>query len=118
ATLVYLTACQAISQWTDPLLPRDCVTLITGASGGVGVASVQVAKAMGHKVIGLSRNPDKSKKLVELGADAVFNPQDSEWRAKLKSFLAGKRVDLAIDNIGGELFGQVIDTLGNRGCVS
>src|SRR5437773_1967611 len=51
ATLVYLTAYQAISQWTDPPLPRDCVTLITGASGGVGVASVDVAKAIGHTVI-------------------------------------------------------------------
>jgi NADPH2:quinone reductase len=118
ATLVYLAAYQAISQWTDPPLPRVCVTLITGASGGVGVASVQLGKAMGHRIIGLSRSADKSKKLVELGADAVFNPQDPDWPKKLKSFLQGKRVDLAIDSIGGELFSQVINTLGDRGRVS
>ena len=50
ATLVYLTAYQAITQWVD--LPAKPVTLITGASGGVGVASVHLAKAMGHLVIG------------------------------------------------------------------
>jgi NADPH:quinone reductase len=118
ATLVYLTALQAISQWTDPPLPKECVTLITGASGGVGVASLHLANASGHRVIGLSRSPDKSKKLIELGAEAIFNPQDKDWPAKLKDYLNGKRVDLAIDNIGGELFNQVIDTLGNRGRVS
>jgi NADPH2:quinone reductase len=118
ATLVYLTAYQAIMQWTDPPLPENCVTLVTGASGGVGVASVHLAKALGHRVIGLSRSPDKSKKLIELGADAIFNPQDDQWRKKLKEFLQGNRVDLAIDNIGGEHFSQVIDTLADRGRVS
>jgi NADPH2:quinone reductase len=118
ATLVYLTAYQAITQWTDPPLPEECVTLVTGASGGVGVASVQLAGAMGHRVIGLSRRADKSKILVELGADAVFNPRDPDWPKKLKDYLQGKRVDLAIENIGGELFSQVIDTLGDRGRVS
>ena len=95
ATLVYLTAYQAIMQWTDPPLPPDCVTLITGASGGVGVASVQLAKALGHTVIGLSRSPEKSRRLIELGASAVFDPQDSEWRKKVKNLLNGRRVDLA-----------------------
>src|SRR5207248_9329575 len=49
ATLVYLTAFQAITQWAD--LPKNPVTLITGASGGVGVASTHLAKALGHTVI-------------------------------------------------------------------
>jgi NADPH2:quinone reductase len=119
ATLVYLTAYQAMTQWTDPPLPvQGCVTLVSGASGGVGVASVQLASAMGHRVIGLSRSAEKAKQLIELGADAVFNPNDNQWRTKLKDYLNGKRVDLAIDNIGGELFPQVIETLGDRGRVS
>src|SRR5687767_1203291 len=45
APLVYLTAYQAVSQWGD--LPPS-VVLITGASGGVGVASIHLAKALGH----------------------------------------------------------------------
>ena len=66
ATLVYLTAYQALTMW-GPLPPR-AVVLITGASGGVGVASIQLAAAMGHTVIGLSRSPEKSRQLEQLGA--------------------------------------------------
>ena len=53
APLVYLTAWQALTQWHD--LPARANVLITGGSGGVGVASIQLAVAMGHKVIAMSR---------------------------------------------------------------
>src|SRR5207237_254567 len=82
ASLVYLTAHQAITQWDD--LPKEgCVTLITGASGGVGVATTQLAKAMGHTVIGLSRSEEKSKRLRELGADFTFDPTVPTWRKQM-----------------------------------
>lgn len=115
ASLVYLTAYQALSQWGD--LPPS-VVLITGASGGVGVASTQLATAMGHRVVALSRSEGKRKHLIELGAAVALNPEDERWPATLKEQLGGKRVDLAIDNIGGALFSKVIDTLGNHGKVS
>jgi NADPH2:quinone reductase len=116
ATLVYLTAYQALTIWGP--LPASSVVLITGVSGGVGVASLQLAKAMGHTVIGLSRNVEKNRRLEELGAKAVFNPGDPQWHKSLKGFLAPRRVDLAIDNIGGKLLSEVIDTLGDSGKVS
>jgi NADPH2:quinone reductase len=116
ATLVYLTAWQALTQWPD--LPRPATVLVTGASGGVGVASVQLAAAMGHRVVGLSRDPRKAQKIKELGAEAVFDPQDKTWRKAAKDLLAGKGVDLAIDNIGGTLLPEVIETLGYGGRVS
>ena len=50
ATLVYLTAYQALTMWGP--LPPSAVVLVTGASGGVGVAAVQLAAAMGYKVLG------------------------------------------------------------------
>ncbi len=76
ATLVYLTAYQALTMWGP--LPPSAVVLVTGASGGVGVARVQLAAAMGYKVLGLSRNPEKSRRLEQLGATATFNPEDPE----------------------------------------
>jgi NADPH2:quinone reductase len=118
ATLVYLTAFQAIGQWNDPPLPPGCVTLVTGASGGVGVATIQLARALGHTVIGLSRSQEKAARLRELGATMTFDPSDPAWPKKLKEALAGRRVDLAIDNIGGPLFNQVIETLADRGRIS
>ena len=116
ATLVYLTAYQAITQWPD--IPRGATVLVTGASGGVGVASVQLAAAMGHTVVGLSRDADKARRVKELGAIAVFDPQDKAWRKQVKELLGGKGVDLAIDNIGGTLLPDVIETLGQNGRVS
>ncbi len=116
ATLVYLTAYQAITQWHD--LPRNSVILITGATGGVGVASVHLGKALGHTVIGLSRSEEKSQKLREIGADATFDPTGTQWRRRVKEFLKERRVDLAIDSVGGELFNDLLSTLGENGRVS
>ena len=116
ATLVYLTAYQALTMWGP--LPVPAVVLVTGASGGVGVAAVQLAAAMGHKVLALSRSPEKSLRLAQLGAFATFNPEDPQWRPAVKTMLAPRRVDLAIDNIGGKLLPEVIDTLGELGRVS
>jgi NADPH:quinone reductase len=116
ASLVYVTAFQALSQWED--LPKQAVVLISGASGGVGVASTQLAKAMGHTVIGLSRGEQKRTSLKSLGMDLGLDPADAQWRKKLSEFLGKRKVDLAIDSVGGTLFNQLIATLGDRGRVS
>lgn len=116
APLVYLTAYQALTQWGE--LPPSSVVLVTGASGGVGVAGVQLAKAMGHTVVAMSRSQAKGKTLRQLGADEVVNPEDTQWRKRVKEYLAGRRVDLAIENIGGSLFSELLDTLGEHGKVS
>ncbi len=115
APLVYLTAYQAITQWGE--LPPS-VVLITGASGGVGVASLQLATAAGHTTVALSRSEEKQLELKKLGATITLNPQDSDWPAQLKKLLQNQKVDLVIDNIGGPLFNDVIGTLGMNGKVS
>jgi NADPH2:quinone reductase len=116
ATLVYLTAYQALTMW-GPLTPAS-VVLISGASGGVGVATVQLAAAMGHTVIALSRSPEKASRLRQLGAAVTLDPHDSQWRQAAKAQLAPRRVDLAVDNIGGKLLPEIIDTLGDNGRAS
>jgi NADPH:quinone reductase len=116
APLVYETAYQAISQWND--LPEKSIVLITGATGGVGVASVHLAKSLGFMVIGLSRSAEKSARLRELGVDMTFDPNDPNWKKSLKDHLGKARVNLAIDNIGGALFADVIDVMGAHGRIS
>jgi NADPH:quinone reductase len=116
ATLVYLTAYQALTAWGP--LPSGRVVLVTGASGGVGVASIQLALALGHTVVALSRSEDKRRRLTELGATLCLDPTESSWRLALKKALAPRRVELAIDNVGGALFSEIIDTLGDDGKVS
>src|SRR3984957_18835984 len=120
APLVYLTAWQALTQWTDPPAPPPpgSVLLVTGASGGVGTASVQLGKSMGLTVVGLSRSAEKSAKLRTLGADFVFDPADPNLRKAIMSAIAPKKVDIVVDSVGGALFNQVIATLGYGGRVS
>lgn len=116
ATLVYLTAYQALTTWGP--LPQSAVVLVTGASGGVGVASVQLASAMGYSVVALSRSAEKRRQLQQIGSTTTFDPADPEWRQRAKAKLAPRRVDLAIDNIGGKLLPEVLDMLGDGGRVS
>lgn len=116
ATLVYLTAYQALTMWGE--LPTRAVVLVTGASGGVGVATVQLAAAMGYTVLALSRSAEKARRLEQLGAHATFSPENPQWRQAAKEAAGPGRVNLAVDNIGGKLLPEVIDTLGDQGRVS
>jgi len=120
APLVFLTAWQALTQWSDPPAPprEGSVLLVTGASGGVGTASVLLGRAMNLTVVALSRSEEKGAKLKELGADFVFNPQDQDLSKAILAATAPKRVDLAVDTVGGALFNEVIATLGRGGRIS
>jgi NADPH2:quinone reductase len=116
APLVYLTAWQALNMWGS--LESPAVILVTGASGGVGVASVQLAAALGHTVVALSRDSKKGERLRQLGAALALDPGDPGWRKALKSELGSRRVALAVDSVGGKLLPEVIETLGEQGKVS
>ena len=120
APLVFLTAWQALTQWSEPPAPPPAggVVLVTGASGGVGVASVLLAKSMGMTVVALSRSEPKRARLLELGADLVFDPARSDLRKAIITALAPRKVDLAIDNVGGALFHQIIAVLEHGGRIS
>ena len=61
---------------------------------------------------------EEHSELQKIGAAAAFDPHDAQWRQQVKDFLKGRRVDLAIDNIGGASFSELLDTLGNNGKVS
>ncbi len=120
APLVFLTAWQALTQWSEPEAPPapGTVLLVTGASGGVGVASVLLGKSMGLTVVALSRSASKGEKLRELGADFVFDPADPNLRKSILAALAPRKVDLVVDNVGGPLFNQLIAVLGYGGRIS
>src|SRR5512133_26753 len=115
-SIVYLTAWQALTMWGS--LQQHAVVLVTGASGGVGVAAVQLASAFGLRIVALSRGSEKQRQLLELGAEIALDPLDPGWRQSLKERLHPARVHLAVDNVGGKLLPEVIDVLGHRGVVS
>lgn len=120
APLVFLTAWQALTQWTDPPAPPSpgSIVLITGASGGVGVASVLLGKSLGLTVVALSRSMQKQARLKELGADFVFDPNDPHLVKAIGGALAPKKLDLVIDSVGGALLPRLAGLLDYGGRIS
>ena len=120
APLVFLTSWQALTQWSEPSQPPEpgTVLLVTGASGGVGVASVLLGKSMGLTVAALSRSAEKRSRLKELGAEFVFDPGDPDLGKTILGALDPRKVDLVVDSVAGSGFPQVVTTLGYGGKIS
>ncbi|MBX3729571.1 MAG: zinc-binding alcohol dehydrogenase family protein [Candidatus Sumerlaeia bacterium] len=116
AALALLTAHQALTQW-GPLAPGATV-VVSGATGGVGVASIQLGRAMGCRMVGLSRSAEKAARLRELGAELVLDPNDAELVEKMKDFAGRERVALVVDNVAGTLFPKLVAMLGTLGAIS
>jgi len=83
--------------------------LIVGASGGVGSASVQLAKVRGARVIALT-SASKAEVVRSLGADQVLDRKD-KWMEEL----GDESVDLIVNNVGGEDFGRMLKLLTRGG---
>lgn len=79
--------------------------LISGASGGVGSAAIQLAKARGAYVIAIT-SPSKNQQLLELGADEVI-PRD----ANLVEALGTNSVNVVIDLVAGDQWPQFLEVL-------
>ena len=92
-------------------LTENAVILVTGASGGVGVATVQLSHALGYTVIGLSEVWRKANVFNDSALmHAEPGGQKSGVRALEKSPGTQAGVDMAVDNIGGKLLPEVIET--------
>ncbi len=79
--------------------------LIQGASSGVGLMALQIAKLLGAKlVIGMSTNADRRARLKEFGADLAFDTKDPNWPDLVLEATDGKGVNLIIDQVSGSVF--------------
>lgn len=79
--------------------------LLTGASGGVGHYLVELAAGIGAKVTAVTATPQRGERLLALGADAVVTAVEE----------AEGRFDVAIDSVGGDVFGQALLKLSRDG---
>ena len=75
--------------------------LVLGASGGVGIAAIQLGKMMGARVIAAASTEKKLQVCRENGADELINYADQDLRARVKELTAGKGVDVVYDPVGG-----------------
>lgn len=83
--------------------------LITGASGGVGSAAVQLAKARGANVIALT-SKSKAQQLIELGADKIVTREDD-----LVQVLGKNCIDVVVDLVAGEKWSSLLEILKPKG---
>jgi NADPH:quinone reductase len=87
--------------------------LVHGAAGGVGTASLQVAKALGATTIGVVSSDEKERVAREAGADHVVRA-DAEWKDQAKEISAGG-VDVVLDPVGGDRFTDSLRSLREGG---
>lgn len=78
--------------------------VVHGATGGIGVAAVQVGKAMGATVIATGGDDARLEVVRRLGADHVVNHRRSDVREAIKGLTGGRGADVFIDPVGGDLF--------------
>ena len=88
------------------------VLLVLGASGGVGLAAVQLGKALGATVIAVASTPDKLAIAREAGADHVIRHTDEAWKEQVLAAAGSSGVSVCFDPVGGPLFDPALSTLG------
>jgi NADPH2:quinone reductase len=75
--------------------------LVLGAAGGVGVAAIEIGKALGARVIACASSADKLAVCRQHGADETINYASEDLRERIKALTAGKGVDVIYDAVGG-----------------
>src|SRR5215475_2386248 len=102
---IYLTAYYALLDRAR--LQAGETVLVTGASGGVGLACVELAHLLGARVIGAVGSAAKASIVRDYGADAVIDYSTEDVRDRVKALTSGEGIDVCIDTVGGGLFGTL-----------
>ncbi len=100
--MTYGTSMHALKQRGN-LQPGETL-LVLGASGGVGLAAVEIGKAMGATVIAAASSAEKLEVARQAGADQLINYREQSLKDELKKLTGGKGVDVIYDPVGGPLF--------------
>ncbi|MDN3519669.1 NADPH:quinone oxidoreductase family protein [Aquisalimonas lutea] len=104
--MVYGTSYHALKQRAS--LAAGETLLVLGASGGVGLAAVELGKAMGARVIAAASSADKLEVAREHGADELVNYAEGSLKDQVKALTDGKGADVIYDPVGGEACEQAL----------
>lgn len=111
--LVFLTA-HGMLVTRAKLRPREDVLVLAGASG-VGSAAIQIAKAIGARVIATAGSERKRVLARELGADEVLDHRDPAWPKAVKGLTAGRGVDVVVEHVGPATWSGSLRSLARNG---
>jgi NADPH2:quinone reductase len=102
--MVYTTSYHALKQRAQ-IKPGETL-LVLGASGGVGMAAVELGKLMGARVIAAASSDEKLEFVAQAEPDDLLNYGDGELKEKVKALTDDKGADVIYDPVGGDLFDQ------------
>ncbi len=100
--IVYQTSYFAL-RYRANLQPGETL-LVHAAAGGVGLAAVQIGKALGARVIGTAGSDDKLALAREHGAEHTFTYRDDAWKDAVNELTGGRGADVIYDPVGGDTF--------------
>lgn len=89
--------------------------LVLGAAGGIGIAAIELAKALGARVIAAASSAEKLQTCREHGADETIDYQKEDLRERLKALTGGRGVDVVCDPVGGSFAEPALRSTGWRG---
>lgn len=112
-SMTYGTAMHALKQRAN-LQPGETL-LVLGASGGVGLAAVEIGKAMGARVIAAASSREKLKVASAAGADELVDYSEASLKDELKRLTNGDGADVIFDPVGGDLFDQAMRAIAWNG---
>lgn len=105
----YMTAYNMLFRASQPE-PGDTV-MVTGATGGLGVAALQLGSAAGFRMVAQVRRPEVAPALEALGAEAVITTEDNPKR------MIGREVDVVIESVGEATWGTSLRSLRSGGTI-
>jgi NADPH2:quinone reductase len=89
--------------------------LVQGGSSGIGVTAIQMAKALGARVIVTAGSDDKCESCVKLGADHAINYKTHDFVEEAKRLTDGKGVDVVLDMVAGDYIAREVECLADDG---
>jgi NADPH2:quinone reductase len=111
--MIYATSHHALIDRAQ--LKAGETVLVLGAAGGVGTAAIQIAKAMGARVIAAASSQEKCALCTSIGADATINYSTENLRDAVKTLTNGKGPDVIYDPVGGDFAEPAFRSIGWRG---
>ena len=89
--------------------------LVQGGTSGIGVTAIQMAKALGARVIATAGSADKCAACLKLGADHAINYREQDFAAEALRLTVGRGVDVILDMVAGDYLAREVDCLAEDG---
>jgi NADPH2:quinone reductase len=93
----------------------DDAVLVLGASGGLGLALVQLLRARAGPVVAVARDPTKRERIAAFGPDALIDPEDPGWVQRASEALGPGGATVILDNVGTSLSSKALALLAQGG---